>query len=230
MIALSSFLCGLQYCQRQLYDLILRKKKQIVPERSARWDLWHFGLYCGVVRSHPQFHQHVDVIFGLGYEVTNCLGSFEFKTTLVVMMMWMIVTKALEELMLKLTSILSSLSLEPIAAGMPQTFRASTRILPTGRLENHYWAAHQQQLDPDYRNVREIEGGNWTRTPLVRTSGHHTYDKWHVFGLICIRMYATSSVFMTCPARKTFFSCLHNSSMHCNIWVTLSFNQWRFYL
>ena len=85
MIALSSFLCGLQYCQRQLYDLILRKK-QIVLERSTRRDLWHFGLYCGVVRSHPQFHQHVDVIFSLGYEVADCLGSFEFKTTLVVTM------------------------------------------------------------------------------------------------------------------------------------------------
>ena len=84
MIALSSFLCGL-HRQRQLYGLIFTKK-QIVQERSTRRDLWHFGLYCGVVRSHPQFHQHVDVIFGLGYEVTNCLGSFEFKTTLVVMM------------------------------------------------------------------------------------------------------------------------------------------------
>ena len=138
--------------------------------------------------------------------------------------------------MLKLTFILSSLSMEPIAAGMPQTFRARTRILPTGRLENHYWAAHQQQLDPDYRNVREIEGGNWTRTPLVRTSGHHTYDKWHVFGLICI--YFQTAVngctqdiisFHDMPCNEHLFSCLHNSSMHCNIWVTLSFNQWRFY-
>ena len=99
MIALSSFLCGL-HCQRQLYGLIFTKK-QIVQERSTRRDLWHFGFYCGVVRPHPQFHQHVDVIFSLGYKVANCLGSFEFKTTLVVMMVGMIVTKALEELDVK---------------------------------------------------------------------------------------------------------------------------------
>ena len=40
-----------------------------------------------------------------------------------------------------------------------------------------YKCLQQQQQDPNYRNVREIEGGNWTQTPLARTSGRHTYDK-----------------------------------------------------
>ena len=130
--------------------------------------------------------------------------------------------------MLKLTFILSSLSMEPIAAGMPQTFRASTRILPTGRLENHYWAAHQQQE----RLKGEIGLGH-PLSGLVVTIHMINDMSLDSFVFFFKQLYTdvrkTSSVFMTCPARKTFFSCLHNSSMHCNLWVTLSFNHCRFY-
>ena len=232
MIALSSFLCGL-HCQRQLYGLIFTKK-QIVQERSARWDLWHFGLYCGVVRSHPQFHQHVDVIFSLGYKVANCLGSFEFKTTLVVMMVWTVVTKV-RNMMLKLTFILSSLSMEPIAAGMPQTFRASTRILPTGRFDNlllmsavyslfRITSVSSNNKNPIIGMSERLNGVNWTRTPLARTSGPHmtndmSLDSFVFISNSCKRMYARHHQLSWHGLEGRPFSAVSTQ------WVTLSFSQ-----
>ena len=110
------------------------------------------------------------------------------------------------DMMLKLTFILSSLSMEPIAAGMPQTFRASTRILPTGRFDNlllmsavyslfRITSVSSNNKNPIIGMSERLNGVNWTRTPLARTSGPHmtndmSLDSFVFISNSCKRMYA----------------------------------------